>query len=160
MTRRKRLLNMPKDWDLLYTLQDQQKADHMRRRLEAIKYLWEGRQMGQVCTIVDCNIKTLRTWVDLYLEGGFTKLLTPIRRPKQQKLDAEQKQKLRVILLNDHPAKYGYNAPSWTEPLVESLLEDHFNTSLKKSRVYEILGELRVKNKKRSSYFAGIKGSY
>ena len=160
MTRRKRLATAPKDWELWQTLHNQQQADHMRRRLEAIKWLWEGKQMGQVCELVGCNIKTLRSWVDLYLDGGFSKLLTPIKRPKQQKLDAQQKQALRLILLNENPKKYGYDASSWTEPLVEQLLGDHFNISLKKSRVYEILSELSVKNNKRASYFARMKGGY
>ncbi|MBC6473197.1 MAG: helix-turn-helix domain-containing protein [Hormoscilla sp. GM102CHS1] len=54
----------------------------MRRRLLAIKYIYDGKSRLEVCGILNCSYTTLSTWIDKYLEVRFPGLVAPIRHDK------------------------------------------------------------------------------
>ena len=54
-------------WQKLYYKCQQ---EYLRKRLLAIKYLYEGKTRTEVSDLLDCHYKTLSTWIDKFLEGG------------------------------------------------------------------------------------------
>ena len=121
---------------------------HLRNRLLAIKYLYDGKNKSLVCDLLSINIKTLGRWLDIFLGGGFNKLLTSIKRPRKEKLNDIQKKVLKFILLNKLPLKYGFDSYIWTLKLTIELLEKKWNVKLKATRVYEILQELNLSHQR------------
>ena len=144
MIRRNRLQLAPQDVTQWENVFEAHLEPHYQRRLLALRYLWEGYRMNEVCQMVDCNVKTLRTWVDRYLNGGYDRLLEPIRRPKPQQLGTVKKRVLRHILLHKHPKDYHLEEDTWSVPVLEHLLKEKWGIELKKSRIYQVLNEIDV----------------
>ena len=46
-----------------------------RRRLLALKAIWDGQNLSEVCSEQKVRWQTLVYWLDSYLHGGFDKLL-------------------------------------------------------------------------------------
>ncbi|MDT9338717.1 helix-turn-helix domain-containing protein [Trichodesmium erythraeum 21-75] len=49
--------------------------EYLRKRLLAIKYLYEGKNRAEVSDLLDCHYQTLSTWIDKFLEGGLKNLI-------------------------------------------------------------------------------------
>lgn len=98
--------------------------------------------------IVGCVERTLTTWIDIYLEQGLIGLTVPIRHQKPQKLNGEQKQQLKVILLEQNPTDYGIDRYIWTGKIIADVINSKWNVELKDSRIYQILEEMGVSHQK------------
>ena len=114
---------------------------YLRRRLNATKLLWDGRKLVDVCSELNCDIKSLRFWVDSYLSGGFDRLLRPKVSGKSGKgqLGGQQLKVLKFIVLNKTPLDYGYELYRWTLDLIGDLVSKKWGARLKKSRLQVIL---------------------
>jgi hypothetical protein len=66
------------DLDLWQKLYYKYQKDYVRKRLLAIKYLYEGKNRTEVSAIIGCSYKTLSTWIDKFLEGGLDELVKAI----------------------------------------------------------------------------------
>ena len=51
-------------WQKLYYKCQQ---EYLRKRLLAIKYLYEGKTRTEVSDLLDCHYKTLSTWIDIVI---------------------------------------------------------------------------------------------
>jgi transposase len=142
MNRTQAIQNQPfesDEWQKLYYRHQQQ---YLRQRLEAIKLLSQGKTRTQVCEQVGCRYDTLTSWIDKYLQGGLSQLVSPIKHQKPSRLDAEQQQQLKVIVLTQRPTDYGIERQMWTGAILSEVIAQRFNVQLKDSRIYEILDEL------------------
>lgn len=98
-------------WRKLYYKHQQ---EYLRKRLLAIKYLYEGKTRIEVSALVNCTYKTLSTWIDKFLEGGLSGLVQPITHQVASKLNLEQRQELKIMLLEQKPTDYGIDRNIWT----------------------------------------------
>lgn len=129
-------------WQKLYYKHQQ---DYIRRRLLAIKHLYEGQSRLQVCSLLKCTYVTLTNWIDIYLEGGLQGLVKPIKHKNTpQKLSVEQKKELKQIILEKSPQDFGIDRNFWTVKVIIELIGKEWNIFLKKSRIHEILHELNL----------------
>lgn len=80
--------------------------------------------------------------MDKYLDGGLSGLVSPIRHQKPSRLNPEQQQQLKAIVLTQRPTDYGYERNLWTGVIISNVIEQQFGVGLKNSRIYELLGEL------------------
>jgi transposase len=87
-------------WRKLYYKHQQ---GYLRQRLLAIKYLYEGKTRTEVSELVKCTYKTLSTWIDKFLEGGLNELVKPITHQVSSRLNLEQRQELKIMLLSQKP---------------------------------------------------------
>ena len=127
-------------WQNLYYKYQQ---DYIRKRLSAIKYLDEGKSRLQVCSIIGCTYNTLTSWIDKYIEGGLSGLITPIKHKNApQRLSPEQKQELKRIILKQSPRDYGISRNIWTGEIIIAVIQMKWDIIFKTSRIYEILDEL------------------
>ena len=127
------------EWQKLYYRNQQQ---YIRQRLSAIKLLHEGHSRTQVSEQVSCRYDTLTSWIDTYLNSGFSGLVSPIRHQKPSRLNPEQQQQLKDMVLRQRPTDYGYERNLWTGALLSEVIEQRFGVLLKDSRIYELLGKL------------------
>jgi transposase len=132
-------------WQALFYRHQQQSR---RRRLLALKALWDGESIAGVCRSQGVQRKTLEKWLDSYLHGGFDALLAPQRRPRPQTLDPRRRKVLRHILLHKAPADYGIDSYQWTAPHVQQLLGEKWGLSLSANRLYEIFDELGLSHQR------------
>lgn len=143
LNRRQRMQKAPKDrkaWQKYYY---KYQKSYQRRRLEAIKMLWDGDKLVDVCFKLGCDRKTLRVWIDSYLSGGFEELLIAKKSGKQGtgQLSKPQLRLLKFIILHKSPEDYGLESYRWTLNLVGKLLKDKWKIELKKSQIQYILTE-------------------
>jgi transposase len=127
------------EWQKLYYRNQQQ---YMRQRLTAIKLLQEGQSRAQVSEQVGCRYDTLTTWIDKYLEGGLSGLVSPIQHQKPSRLSPEQQQQLKEMVLTQRPADYGYDRNLWTGAILSKVIDRRFEVQLKDSRIYTLLSKL------------------
>ncbi len=133
------------EWQKLYYKHQQ---EYIRRRLEAIKNLHEKKTRKEVMEIVGCVEQTLISWIDIYLEKGLAGLVAPIRHQKPQKLNPEQKEQLKTMLLKQKPIDYGIDRYIWTGKIIEEVIKTRWNLELKDSRIYQILDSLGLSHQK------------
>jgi transposase len=138
----------PQDRELWQTLFYRHQQQSRRRRLLALKALWDGQSMIEVCRIQGVQRKTLEKWLDRYLQGGFDALLAPQRRTRAQTLDPTRRKILRYILLHKTPADYSFDSYQWTVRHVQALLEQKWQIALSATRLYEIFDELGLSHQR------------
>jgi transposase len=145
MNRTQRLLQRaPQDRERWQTLFYRNPQHSRRRRLLALQAVWDGASMAAVCRTQGVQRKTLETWLDRYLQGGFTALLAPQTRARAQTLSPPRRQILRFILLHKTPKDYGIDAYQWTAAHVQELLRMKWELSLSANRLYAIFAEWRL----------------
>lgn len=138
----------PQDRALWQALFYRHQQHSRRRRLLALKALWDGQSMIEVCRTQGIQRKTLETWLDAYLHGGFDALLAPQKRSRAQILSPQRRKILRHILLHKTPADYGLDAYQWTARYVQALLEQKWHLRLSATRLYEIFNELHLSHQR------------
>lgn len=149
MNRRIRIQRLaPQDrdeWQRLYYRHPQQA---LRRRLKALKAVWDGETLQGVARRQGLRLKTLEGWLDTYLHGGFKALLAPQKRPRAQTLNPTRRKVLRYIVLHKTPADYGIDTYVWTGRAVRDLLRQKWQITLGLTRIYELLHELRLSHQR------------
>ena len=69
-------------------------------------------------------------------------MAAPVSHQKPQKINAEQKQQLKVMLLDQKPTDYGIDHHIWTGKIIAGVINSKWNVELKDSRIYQILDEM------------------
>ena len=136
------------DLDLWQKLYYKYQKDYVRKRLLAIKYLYEGKNRTEVSAIISCSYKTLSTWIEKFLYGGLDELVKEIAHQVPSRLSSEQRLELKRMLLEQKPIDYGIDRNIWTGKIISSVIESRWEIQLKTTRIYEILDELKISYKK------------
>ncbi len=68
------------DWGSWQYIYDNCEKEYQRKRLLAIRYLYEGKSRRETSDLLNCNYKTLSNWIDKFISGGLEKLIEPISR--------------------------------------------------------------------------------
>lgn len=131
-------------WQKFYYKHQQ---EYLRKRLLAIKYLSEGQTRTEVSELVNCTYETLSTWIDKFLEGGLNQLVQPITHQVSSRLNLEQRQEIKIMLLSQKPTDYGIDRNIWSK-ILSSVIELRWAVKLQTTRIYEILSELNLSHQK------------
>ena len=133
------------EWRKLYY---RHKAQRPRRRLLALKGLWDGQTMAEVCETQHVRRKTLERWVDVFLHGGLKALAAPERRRVPQALSEPRRRVLRYILLHKAPADYGLDSYQWTARRAQALIEAKWGVVLSESRLCRLFHEFGLSHQR------------
>lgn len=147
-SRTEQLHNSSPDWQLWQKLYYKHQQEYIRRRLLAIKYLWEGKSRTEVTKLLGCTYKTLTEWIDKFRLGGLETLIEPITHTVPSRLNDEQKLALKNMLLEQKPTDYGIDRQIWTGQIICTVIQKRWDVELKDSRIYEILHELGLSHQK------------
>jgi transposase len=129
LSQRLRLVSLDKqEWQRLYYRNQQA---YIRQRLSAIRYLREGKSRAEVAKLLGCRDLTLVQWIKKYLEKGLTGLVEPIKHQVKSRLDKEQQQENKRMLLNERPTKYGIEREIWTGKIIAEVIKQRWKVELK-----------------------------
>ena len=146
LSQRLRLVSLDKkQWQRLYYKNQQL---YIRQRLSAIRYLSEGKSRAEVAQILGCTDLTIARWMVKYLENGLEGLVEPIKHQVKERLNLEQQQEIKGMVLNDRPTKYGIDREIWTGRTIAFVIKQKWGVDLKTSRLYEILDKLNLSHQK------------
>ncbi|WP_373539396.1 transposase [Chamaesiphon sp.] len=134
-----------KQWQRLYYKNQQ---SYIRQRLSAIRYLSEGSSRAEVAQLLGCTDLTIAKWIGKYLETGLEGLVEPIKHQVKERLNPEQQQEIKGMVLNDRPTKYGIDREIWTGKIIVEVIKQRWGVDLKTSRIYEILDNLNLSHQK------------
>jgi transposase len=149
MNRRIRLQRLvPQDREQWQKLYYRHKEQRPRRRLLALKAIWDGQTLIGVCRTQKVRLKTLEHWLDLFLHGGFDALLAPERRAVPQVLSTQRRKVLHYILLHKTPADYGLDSYQWTARRVQSLIQQKWGIHLGLGRLYQLFHQFGLSHQK------------
>jgi len=138
----------PQDRDLWQKLYYRHKAQRQRRRLLALKAIWDGQTMADVCRDQKVHRHALEHWLDLFLHGGFDALLAPERRAVPQALSPQRRKVLHYILLHKAPADYGMDSYQWTGERAQSLIEQKWGIHLGVGRIYQLFHQFGLSHQR------------
>lgn len=142
MNRTQALEEKPLDTDKWQKLYYQHQQQYIRKRLDAIKLLKQGNNRFQVCQEVGCSYDTLTSWMDKYLSEGLKGLVRVISHHKPGRLNREQQQQIKAMVLYQRPTDYGIDRQMWTGAILSEVIAQRWQVRLNDSRIYELLAEL------------------
>ena len=146
LSQRLRLVSLDKkQWQRLYYKNQQ---TYIRQRLSAIRYLSEGKSRAEVAQILGCKDLSIARWMSKYLKTGLEGLVEPIKHQVKERLNLEQQQEIKEMVLNDRPTKYGIDREIWTGKIIVEVIKQRWGVDLKTSRIYEILDNLNLSHQK------------
>lgn len=140
MNRRIRIQRLaPQDREQWQKLYYRHQSQRLRRRLLALRAIWDGQTLVEVCRTQKVHRNTLERWLDLYLHGGFPALLAAVvHRTHPQTLSPTRRKILRYILLHKLPADYGLDSYQWTGLRAQALIQQKWGLHLELGRIYQI----------------------
>lgn len=139
----------PQDRDEWQRLYYRHQSHRLRRRLLALRAVWDGQTLAGACRTQKVGIKTLERWLDLYLHGGFPALLAPVKhKTHAQTLSASRRKVLHYILLHKLPADYGLGGYQWTARWAQALIEKKWGLHLGQGRIYQLFHQFGLSHQR------------
>ena len=133
------------EWQKLFNQHQQQ---YIRTRLEAIKWLHDGKTRQEVIARLGCARQTLITWIDLYYQKGLIGLVTPTKSKRVQRLSDREKEEIKKMLLEQKPTDYAIDRQIWTGKIIIEVIYNRWGIEIKDSRIYDILKEMGLSHQK------------
>ena len=133
------------EWQKLFNQHQQQ---YIRTRLEAIKWLHDGKTRQEVMARLGCARQSLITWIDLYYQKGLIGLVTPTKSKRVQRLSDREKEEIKKMLLEQKPTDYSIDRQIWTGKIIIEVIYNRWGIEIKDSRIYDILKEMGLSHQK------------
>jgi transposase len=139
----KRFRALAPDYELLTALRRANQKEYIRRRLRAVRLLWEGQSRAYVMEVCDISDQTLLNWlkvlVEQGVEAGLRRLVQPRPGQRQYKLSASQQAEVLRILNEDQPADYGYESHIFTAQMLVEIVARQWQIEVSDQTIYNLL---------------------
>ena len=112
-----------------------------RRRLLALKAIWDGQSLSEVCREQKVRWHTLVYWLDRYLHGGFDKLLEKAPVHRMQLLSEQRQRIVRYMMLQKTPADYDIDSYQWTADRMRTVIERKWRIKISCARLYQLFDQ-------------------
>jgi transposase len=112
-----------------------------RRRLLALKAVWDGLSLAEVSRQQHVRPQTLSDWLNSYLHGGFDALLCRHETPRKQRLSPQRQRIVRFILLHKQPVDYGIDSYQWTANSIKEVIFQKWDITISAARLYQLFDE-------------------
>jgi len=131
------------DLELLATLRKKVQKEYLRKRLRAIKLLWQGRSRAAICAKLDIHRDSLLDWMKtLVTQGvaaGLRRLVTPKKTPHPRKLPVAAQTELPRLLETTIPTERGYTQFIYTARLLVDWVKDQWEVEVSDQSIYNFL---------------------
>lgn len=128
---------------LLNKLYEKHQKEYIRRRLKAIKLLWEGYTRAEVQAKLDVDESTLIAWVRTIaqngVEEGLQYLAKAKKTPKEGKLTCEQELALLELIKDKSPHDFGYDQHIFTGKILQEIVHEKWNINVCDQTIYNLL---------------------
>lgn len=119
-------------------------------RAQALLWLAEGKTVEEVATLLWVTRQTVYNWVHRFEErGGVVETrLSDAPRPGRPPRGRGELDILIAAVIDQDPRPLGYNATTWTAPLLVCFLEEHHQLAVSRKTVSRALQRLRLRWKR------------
>ncbi len=111
-------------------------------RLYACYQVSLGRRPQELESIYETSFKSVCNWVNRLNEGGVEALIDKVKPGRNKRLNENEMQAIKTLVLKEQPDKHGFNSATWTGPLLIEQIRREYGVSYKKAQIYNILKKL------------------
>ena len=145
---KKKLISKGLDLQLWQQYYNRNQQDYKRKRLRAIKLVYEGHRQTYVCQTFDVSQSALNHWIELYLSGGLKSLCSDIVYQRESRLGSQKQQEFKLILLTYTPLDFCLDAHMWTGTVIMDFLYLFYGVTYKLKGIYPLLNRLNLSHQK------------
>lgn len=117
--------------------------EYIRLRLRCVKDYADGLAFNEIAEQRNVHEQTCRSYINMYIAGGFKTLCAPIKREQPTRLNTEQEAAFKEILLNKRPNEVGLEGNIWTGDLMRSYIKKTYAVEYN-SGIYDLLERLNL----------------
>lgn len=117
--------------------------EYIRLRLRCVKDYAEGIEFKQIAQTRSVHEQTCRSYINMYIAGGFQQLCTPVKRTQPTRLSVEQEASFKQTLLSKRPNEVGLEGNIWTGDLMRVYLKKTYQVDYN-SGIYDLLARLNL----------------
>jgi transposase len=121
--------------------------EYLRKRLRSVELFAKGEAFESIAHTLSIHNRSVRKYINLYIEGGFDLLTQAIKRPQKSSLSPEQELAFRQTLLTTQPTDQGLQGNIWTGELMRQYIKKTYNIDYK-SGIYDLLERLGLTHQK------------
>jgi transposase len=111
-------------------------------RLYACYQVSLGKKPKELEDIYETSFKSICNWVNKLNQGGVDALIDKEKPGRTPKLNIQQKDEIKSIVLKQIPEEFDYNSSTWTGLLLIDLIQKRYGIVYKKAQIYNILKNL------------------
>lgn len=122
-------------------------------RLYLVYQIALGNSSRRLADIHGISFKQITNWVHRFESEGLEGLKDRKGRGRKSMLPKNKLERIRRLVLQEHPSDHGYNAPRWTGPLISEWIEDNYGIKYQKVQIYRLLRKQGIEFKKKQGLF-------
>ncbi len=96
-------------------------------RLYACYQVSLGKHPQELGPIYGTSFKSICNWVNRLNEGGVQALIDKTKPGRDNRLNGDELQAIKSIMLNKQPDAYGFNSATWTGPMLIELIKNEYH---------------------------------
>jgi transposase len=116
-----------------------EKDPKVKLKLALLNMVASGMSVEDAASFLGIKLRTAYLWINKWIAEGYEAILGKKGDGRPPKLNKEQKKKLKKLL---EEKEY------WTTKEINELIKDEFGVEYKKSRLYELINELKMHHSK------------
>ena len=117
-------------------------------RLYAVYQIAKGAVSRDLEQIYNVSFKSVCNWVNEFNAHGIEGLKDTPKSGRPPRLGKEEKESLKLLILNEDPSSYNYNTSTWTGPILIDYIEKKYGIKYKKAQIYNIIKSLDLSYQK------------
>jgi transposase len=124
--------------------------EYVRMRLRCLAAYAEGMEFRAISEKYQIHEQSCRSYINMYIEGGFEKICAPIERNQPKRLSAEEEQSFKQTLLSKRPTEVGLQGNIWTGDIMCQYIKQRYKVEYRKG-IYDLLKRLNLTYQKAHS---------
>lgn len=113
-------------------------------RLYAVYQVSKGMSTRKLEELYNTSFKQIANWVHRFDKEGIEGLRNKPKSGRKSKLNEHQKQRIKKLVLEETPEKYGYETAIWTGPLIIDWIKKNYSIEYKKAQIYNIFKQMNL----------------
>ena len=121
--------------------------EYIRRKLRVIDAYHKNPSVQTVAAQVNLHPRTIRAYLNTYIEGGILTLCLPEKRSRPTNLTPAQETAFKHELLHSRPVDHGLEGNMWTGKLMRKYLKQTYSVDYR-AGIYDLLERLNLSHQK------------
>ena len=117
--------------------------EYIRRKLRVIEAYHQNPSVQAVAAQVNLHPRTIRAYLNTYIDGGILTLCLPEKRPQSTNLTPAQEAAFKHELLNSRPVDHGLEGNIWMGKLMRHYLKQTYAVDYR-TGIYDLLERLHL----------------
>lgn len=121
--------------------------EYIRRKLRVVQAYHNTHSVQEVAATLQLHPRTIRAYLNTYIQGGLQTLCLPEKRPRPTTLTPEQEAAFKHQLLHSRPTDHGLTGNIWTGQLMRQYLKQTYAVEYR-TGIYDLLERLHLSHQK------------